>query len=418
MVYYLLSLIFSTVVIVQGSPTTRTADVARFITGPLKNGRSQVRIVMEIHSITEVNFKKSTFKASISLTIIQEGSSRTVGATQYPFIGESLDDNAYPFNHLYLSSLQAHPKGSFRIVKTTSDKRSTSSTHYDLEVFCPYQFKEYPFDVQSCEINIFAVRYTRNDLTLSWDNLNPVQLDNNASPPNVKVALSATEQCDYGTAYEPSVRYGCLRAKLQFSRPLSISVVRFFLPSMFCVFITWVATYINRERIQTRVTLIVVPSLMLFLLKMNSSDEIPVTTYLTAADYWIIICSLFMFFAFAEIIVAHVLTNMATKRLKLMTRDGTVRSESQYRHEKRAARTAGSSSPRLPTNGRVFEKKHESVVGSRSTSNYDVIVSDYFRHWSDYYSVSAARVDITARIILPITFFVSAILYFVLYIFL
>ncbi|MCP9266284.1 hypothetical protein DINM_021811 [Dirofilaria immitis] len=121
------------------------------------------------------------------------------------------------------------------------------------------------------------------------------------------------------------------------------------------------------------------------------NNEVPSTSYLTAAD----------------VIIVHILMKMSHKQLLLASRNDSVRAESRYRREKQAARRGRSISPRpMIANGRMLEMKHldQDLLGSTSTSNYDTLINDYFHRWSDYYSVTAARVDLSARIVLPLAY--------------
>ncbi|VDM40097.1 unnamed protein product [Toxocara canis] len=113
--------------------------------------------------------------------------------------------------------------------------------------------------------------------------------------------------------------------------------------------------------------------------------------------------------------------NLSRKHLMLANKDIAIRAESRYRREKHALREACSNNSQPPSaNGRILEKKHVEVIlpSASSTSNSEVIVHNYFRRWSDYYSVMAARLDLGARIMLPVVFIVVMLLYFLFYIFL
>ncbi|CAG9538949.1 unnamed protein product [Cercopithifilaria johnstoni] len=137
------------------------------------------------------------------------------------------------------------------------------------------------------------------------------------------------------------------------------------------------------------------------------NNEVPSTAHLTAADIWVI--------------AVHILVKMSHKQLLLANKNECVRAESRYRREKQAAKRGRSVSPRTPiANGRMFEMKHfdQDLLCSTSTSNYDTLINDYFHRWSDYYSITAARVDLSARIILPLAYGIVVLIYFSFYLFL
>uniref|UniRef100_A0A0R3RUL6 Neur_chan_memb domain-containing protein n=1 Tax=Elaeophora elaphi TaxID=1147741 RepID=A0A0R3RUL6_9BILA len=151
------------------------------------------------------------------------------------------------------------------------------------------------------------------------------------------------------------------------------------------------------------------------------NNEVPSTVYLTAADVWVFLCNIFILLSLIEVIAVHILMKMSHKQLLLASKNESVRAESRYRREKQAVKRGRSISPRPPiANGRMFEMKHldQDLLGSTSKSNYDTLINDYFHRWSDYYSVTAARVDLSARIVLPLAYGIVASLYFSFYLFL
>uniref|UniRef100_A0A915A9D8 Neurotransmitter-gated ion-channel ligand-binding domain-containing protein n=2 Tax=Parascaris univalens TaxID=6257 RepID=A0A915A9D8_PARUN len=379
-----------------------------------------VRIGMLINSINDVNFKQSTFKAMLTLTIVLEKSKRPVGGAVVRY-----DQYQYPFADLVILSKYATPLDGYRLITTANDGTSTSQTRYNTEIFCAFQLKYYPFDAHNCEIIVFAARHPIKQLSLSWIDSKGARLGPNVSPPNVHISALTSELCEFDSTYAltefnaATARFGCVRARLLMSRPLYIPLICFFLPSGFAVLVSWLVAYVDRNRIQTRLTLLIFSSFIVFFIIYYAHTDIPHLVYLTAGDIWIIICFIFISLAFVELLFIHILMNLSRKHLLLANKDSYIRAESRYRREKHALREACSGSARLPpANGRIFEKKHVevSLPITSSTSNSEAIVHDYFRRWSDYYSVMAARLDLGARIILPITFLVVALLYFLFYI--
>ena len=49
-------------------------------------------------------------------------------------------------------------------------------------------------------------------------------------------------------------------------------------------------------------------------------------------------------------------------------------------------------------------------------SDYAIVISEYFHRQADFYSLTAARIDLTARIVFPIAFFIATLIYALLYI--
>ncbi|VDK72246.1 unnamed protein product [Anisakis simplex] len=184
---------------------------------------------------------------------------------------------------------------------------------------------------------VIEVRHPLKQLALKWIDSSEPRLSSGISTPNLVVQSAVGHYCEHDSAYSltgfnaPHAQFGCVRAKLIMSRPLYIPLIRFFLPSILAIFISWSSIYINRNQIQTRLTVLI---------------------FSTS-----IICFIFL--------IVQMLTHLSQKYRMLADKDTLVRKESRYRHEKRALRNAFvnmNASPKVPVaNGRIFDKKHEVV---------------------------------------------------------
>ncbi|VDK77873.1 unnamed protein product [Onchocerca ochengi] len=320
------------------------------------------------------------------------------------------DQYLYPFSDLQFTGNKARPKDAYRLLISASDGTTSTRSNYELEIHCPFNLKHYPFDSHYCPIDIYAGKHPSRQLSLSWYYSDGARLNASIGPISMQTSLVSSENCNFEGIYAvtelntASARFSCLRVQLHFHRPFQTSFFRYFLPTIILVALTWIIFYIERQRLQSRITIVAISSLLTFFCAMLWNNEVPSTAYLTAADVWVI--------------AVHILMKMSHKQLLLANRNESVRAESQYRREKQAAKRGRSISPRpLIANGRMFEMKplDQDFLGSTSTSNYDTLINDYFHRWSDYYSVTAARVDLSARIILPLAYGIVASLYFSFY---
>uniref|UniRef100_A0A8R1XWY8 Neurotransmitter-gated ion-channel ligand-binding domain-containing protein n=1 Tax=Onchocerca volvulus TaxID=6282 RepID=A0A8R1XWY8_ONCVO len=264
------------------------------------------------------------------------------------------DQYLYPFSDLQFTGNKARPKDAYRLLISASDGTTSTRSNYELEIHCPFNLKHYPFDSHYCPIDIYAGKHPSRQLSLSWYYSDGARLNASIGPISMQTSLVSSENCNFEGIYA----------------------------------VTELNTASEKRIFQA----------------MLWNNEVPSTAYLTAADVWVI--------------AVHILMKMSHKQLLLANRNESVRAESQYRREKQAAKRGRSISPRpLIANGRMFEMKplDQDFLGSTSTSNYDTLINDYFHRWSDYYSVTAARVDLSARIILPLAYGIVASLYFSFY---
>ncbi|KAL3981678.1 Neurotransmitter-gated ion-channel transmembrane region family protein [Acanthocheilonema viteae] len=402
--------------------TNRNITTKTMMADSNKEEKKNLQIGMTIESISDFNLKQSNFKATISLLMVVEKSGRPPGSVIVRY-----DQYLYPFSDLQFTGNKVRPKDAYRLLISASDGTTSTRSNYELEIHCPFNLKQYPFDSHYCPIDIYTGKHPSRKLSLSWYYSDGARLNASIRPVSMHTSLISSESCNFEGIYAvtelntASARFSCLRVRLHFYRPFHASFFRYFLPTIILVALTWIIFYIERQRLQSRITIVAFSSLLTFFCAMLWNNEVPSTAYLTAADIWVFLCNIFILLSLLEVITVHILMKMSHKQLLLANKNESVRAESRHRRERQAAKRGRSISPRpLIANGRMFEMKHldQDLLGSTSTSNYDTLINDYFHRWSDYYSVTAARVDLSARIILPLAYGIVVSLYFSFYLFL
>uniref|UniRef100_A0A0N5A7Q2 Neur_chan_LBD domain-containing protein n=1 Tax=Syphacia muris TaxID=451379 RepID=A0A0N5A7Q2_9BILA len=408
-------------------------------------GKTEVLAGLEIHEISDLDYERSTYKISVTMELVAQDVENAIqGTYSYRF-----DNTKHLFNLIQILGKQVRPQEQSRLVRTNVDGYSSSISRFNAELVCPYNFQRYPFDVQRCSIMIvasshffyfinqtseamstvtlsFIAHYADWILTLSWFNTSAAIIAPEAVlPPNVYVSLVSATQCQHKAMFSASrhtssfANFGCLEVTLQFSRSLTLSAIRYIIPSSVFVIATFFSPYIDRTNLQTRFILIGFSSILFSISVLNMKSEIPSTVYFTGTDVWICLCSIFIFLAFIEVIAVNILMNFFDKRLKLSTKDNSLRMESQYRHERNASKKEQYNTLRISlpdtesADGRRLD--NDPMTLSRR-SDYAVVISNYFHRQADFYSITAARVDLVARIILPIAFFITLLIYVVLFI--
>ncbi|VDN01006.1 unnamed protein product [Thelazia callipaeda] len=303
------------------------------------------------------------------------------------------DQYMYPFSDLQFNGGKAQPKDSYRLIISASDGTTSTRSSYELEIHCSFDLKQYPFDSHYCPIDVYTARHPSRRLSLSWYYSDGARLNASAGPAGMHTSLAPSEICNFEEVYAVTE----LNAASDYRQRQSV----IYSYKIFCTEMMEGVCDVET---------------------MLWNNDVPSTAYLTAADIWVFLCNVFIFLSLLEAVAVHILMKMSLKQLLLANKDERIRAESRYRHEKQAARRGHSSSPRSPptVNGRIFEIKHidHDFLGSTSTSNYEALINDYFHRWSDYYSVTAARIDLSARIIIPTAYCIAATLYFSFYLFL
>lgn len=180
---------------------------------------------------------------------------------------------------------------------------------------CPMHLRKYPFDSQSCPLELGSFSYTAQDVVYSWAK-SPVSLDE-VEPTQYKLTT-----WDHGVRTENSNRKiasGMRRDSVafltfDFEREMGFFILGIYFPLNLVVCCSWVAFWIVKTDVPARVALGVTTVLSVTKIGFGIKGK-PQVGYSTALDIYIILCFIYTFAALTEFAIVNFIPKFV-KRLK------------------------------------------------------------------------------------------------------
>ena len=180
---------------------------------------------------------------------------------------------------------------------------------------CPMHLRKYPFDSQSCPLELGSFGYTAQDVVYSWAK-SPVSLDE-VEPTQYKLTT-----WDHGVRTEESNRKiasGMRRDSVafltfDFEREMGFFILGIYFPLNLVVCCSWVAFWIVKTDVPARVALGVTTVLSVTKIGFGIKGK-PQVGYSTALDIYIILCFIYTFAALTEFAIVNFIPKFV-KRLK------------------------------------------------------------------------------------------------------
>ena len=170
---------------------------------------------------------------------------------------------------------------------------------------CPMHLRKYPFDSQSCPLELGSFSYTARDVVYSWSS-SPVSMD------SLQMAQYKLTALEHGVRKENSTRKiasGMRRDSVAFlrfdlEREIGYFILYIYFPLNLVVGCSWVAFWIVKTDVPARVALGVTTVLSVTKIGIDGKGK-PQVGYSTALDVYNIICFFYTFAALTEFAVIN-----------------------------------------------------------------------------------------------------------------
>jgi gamma-aminobutyric acid receptor subunit alpha len=97
-------------------------------------------------------------------------------------------------------------------------------------------------------------------------------------------------------------------------RHIGFYVLQVYVPCIMLVILSWVAFFINREATSDRSCIGIMCVLSLATLSFDVKNDIPQVNYITALDWFLIMCYLFLFASLIEFCFVHYFTKVFSNK--------------------------------------------------------------------------------------------------------
>ncbi|CAK1547181.1 unnamed protein product [Leptosia nina] len=172
-------------------------------------------------------------------------------------------------------------------------------------LYCWMNLQKFPFDEQTCSMNLESWKYNASILRLMWEKDNPVRLSS-------ELHLTEYSLLDYWTN-ESVVRgdmahmrvggagnYSALKFTFKLGREVGYYLMDYFIPSMMIVAMSWVTFWLQADASPPRITLGTSTMLSFITLASSQAKTLPKVSYIKASEIWFLGCTGFIFAALVE----------------------------------------------------------------------------------------------------------------------
>uniref|UniRef100_A0A915J3M1 Uncharacterized protein n=1 Tax=Romanomermis culicivorax TaxID=13658 RepID=A0A915J3M1_ROMCU len=176
----------------------------------------------------------------------------------------------------------------------------------------------FPFDSQTCSMDIASYAFTTEDLVYRWKNQNPIQMKHGLARSLAEFRIQSVLN-NYCTSKTSTGEYSCLRASLILERSMGHHLIHFYIPCIALVFLSSLVFWLDKST-----TRLMIGLSALFLTGSMTADVnsgLPRVSYLRAIDVWIAACLLFIIFSLVETVMVHYLSRKNVNECKTFAND-------------------------------------------------------------------------------------------------
>eukprot|EP00092_Neocalanus_flemingeri_P035717 GFUD01038888.1.p1 GENE.GFUD01038888.1~~GFUD01038888.1.p1 ORF type:complete len:404 (+),score=52.81 GFUD01038888.1:37-1212(+) len=168
--------------------------------------------------------------------------------------------------------------------------------------YCPMDLRTYPFDSQTCRIQIASYGHTKRTLSYKWKDSDPVQMVRDLYLPQNTLNAFKTDYCDVKTA---TGEYSCLSLEFVFERAYSIHVLTIYIPYIMMVTVSWASFWVKQTDTLARIGINLGMLVMASAKAEKIAEGLPAVAYTKAIDVWTGVCIFFIFSAFAICVLVN-----------------------------------------------------------------------------------------------------------------
>lgn len=211
--------------------------------------------------------------------------------------------------HLYMSNEQSSSlmgtDSKDVLISVAPDGEVLFSRRMQAVLYCWMNLQKFPFDDQTCSMNLESWKYNASILRMMWEKDDPVRLSS-------ELHLTEYSLLDYWTN-ESVVRgdimnmrlggagnYSALKFTFKLGREVGYYLMDYFIPSMMIVAMSWVTFWLQADASAPRITLGTSTMLSFITLASSQAKTLPKVSYIKASEIWFLGCTGFIFSALVE----------------------------------------------------------------------------------------------------------------------
>ncbi|KAH9393195.1 Glycine receptor subunit alpha-3 [Tyrophagus putrescentiae] len=258
--------------------------------------------------------------SKVSLSLAEDGS--TVEEVIELVEDFTIEGNEWHFSKIWSPKLRiARNKDAKGLDASVMFLRINSTGHVrvrmrsNVHLFCPMDYRKYPFDSQSCIIKIVSNDLSAEKLMLRWTEDERAQL---TIDDNMYISSHSLEfySMSSGTSRVKGECFSDLSIELHFKRQWGHYMLTVFFPSMLIVATSWLSFWVEITSPPARITLCVTTLLALVTVSKDVQADLPKVPYIKATDLWFAGCAVSIFLSLIEYIIVAYTFRAESKKYK------------------------------------------------------------------------------------------------------
>merc|ERR1711936_884360 len=180
-----------------------------------------------------------------------------------------------------------------------ADKNIPYSQAATITFYCPFDFKNFPLDSHNCVFKLGSYSYNDKIMPFTTKTFGMKATKNSGS-------FSLKSDVDISALSENLIQFGFLGNfsvagfEMKISRRSQPYIVSYYLPSGLLVCLSWMTFLLPPEDSLARLSVVLVPVLVLPHLLLNTATTVPTSSGMSALEIWLVSCLCFVLAAFLE----------------------------------------------------------------------------------------------------------------------
>eukprot|EP00112_Aurelia_sp_Birch-Aquarium-sp1_P007475 Seg1815.7 transcript_id=Seg1815.7/GoldUCD/mRNA.D3Y31 product="Gamma-aminobutyric acid receptor subunit rho-2" protein_id=Seg1815.7/GoldUCD/D3Y31 len=188
-------------------------------------------------------------------------------------------------------------KNIFGTIKSTG--RVMTSQRYLMDIYCHMNYLLYPFDDQTCNIDIIPYAYSRTWMDLKWLNYKPIWTWDDVHRSG-KFQLMSHETSRWLREYDMFGDYDVLRCTLKLRRRSRHHFLRIYVPLTVIVVMSWTCFFIDYRSVPARTSMNAALVLTIIMFITSIQKTLPRTSAIRLVDIHMMVCFFHVFAGLVE----------------------------------------------------------------------------------------------------------------------
>ncbi|KAK3099763.1 hypothetical protein FSP39_009232 [Pinctada imbricata] len=191
-----------------------------------------------------------------------------------------------------------------KMLRVYTGGKVSYTSRLSLTLSCPMYLHDYPFDKQTCSLEIESFSYNMDNIVLKWMNdTEPVQENTNIIMNQFEIKNKSFSHSTINR--KGSGMHSVLRANFYLGRNILYYLVQMYIPSILVVMLSWISFWLNTNAVPGRISLGVLTVLTMTQQSSTVNASLPRVSYTKAIDIWMSTCLVFVTTALIEFAVAN-----------------------------------------------------------------------------------------------------------------